>query len=348
MNLFEDTPREDTRLAAVTGAGGFIASHLVETLLERGRSVRAFVHYNALHSLGHLQEVIDTGRAARAEWFMEDRLQVYAGDLLDAGQVAGFVKHADVVMHLAALIGIPYSYRAPQSYLSVNVQGTMNVLEACRRAGVARVIHTSTSEVLGTAEYVPQDEKHPLRTQSPYAASKLAADKFAESYYHSFDLPVVTLRPFNTYGPRQSLRAILPTILAQAMRPDVEAVELGSLDPRRDFTYVSDTVEAYLCAAIAPAKCAGRVYHLGTGATITIAELAERALAVVGIDKPVKTLDKRRRPEASEVMALQSDNARAKAELGWTPKVGLEEGVERTAEWLRPRLERIDVENYII
>jgi len=242
----------------VTGAGGFIGSHLVETLLRSGCSVRALVRYNSRGSWGHLEELKPD---------LQDRLDVRLGDVTDPYLVRDLVAGCGVVFHLAALIGIPYSYRAPASYVATNVGGTLNVLEACRQAGVRRVIVTSTSEVYGTARYTPIDEAHPLQAQSPYAASKIAADKLAESYFCSYDLSVVILRPFNTYGPRQSARAVIPAILAQALAGARE-ICLGNLEPRRDLMFVEDTVQAFLLAAEAPG-IEGETIHFGQGDFIT-------------------------------------------------------------------------------
>jgi NAD dependent epimerase/dehydratase len=316
------------RLCVVTGAGGFIGSHLVEMLLERGAHVRALVHYNALGMIGHLNDV--------ASGPLSDRLQIINGDVCDARCMRELVGGADSVFHLAALVGIPYSYRAPESYVAVNIHGTLNVLEACRDAKVSRILHTSTSETYGSAVRTPMDERHPLQAQSPYSASKIAADKLAESYALSFGLPVTTVRPFNTYGPRQSLRAVIPTILSQALSADCDAIELGSLDPVRDLTFVADTACAYCEIASASLdKVAGRLYNLGTGRGYSIREVAETALRVVGVDKPIRCVPNRERPEKSEVLALISDPSRIAKEVGWHAEVSLETGLGQTAEWLR-------------
>ncbi|NQU44109.1 GDP-mannose 4,6-dehydratase [bacterium] len=330
------------QLCVVTGAGGFIASHLVEALLSRGARVRALVHYNALGAVGHLRDA--TSRSG------SDRLEIVAGDVRDGRCMRELVTGAHVVFHLAALIGIPYSYVAPESYVDTNVKGTLNVLEACRDAGVSRVLHTSTSEVYGTARMVPMDEAHPLQAQSPYAATKIAADKLAESYFLSFQVPVTTVRPFNTYGPRHSLRGVLPTILSQALSDTCDRIELGSLDPVRDLTYVTDTANAYCEIAGAPLETvAGRVYNLGTGHGVSIGDLAKMALRAAGIDKPVVSRTERRRPEASEVMRLISNPARVEAEVGWKAAVSLDEGLRRTVKWLKmhPADER-PVDHYAI
>lgn len=330
------------RLAAVTGAGGFIGSHLVEELLAQGWCVRALVHYNALGSLGHLNAVRDSLPDDAAE-----RLEVVSGDVTDPRCVRALVEGASAVFHLAALIGIPYSYAAPHSYVATNIHGTLNVLEACRDCGVPRLLHTSTSEVYGTAITTPMDEQHPLQAQSPYAATKIAGDKLAESYASAFSLPVTIVRPFNTYGPRQSLRAVLPTIIAQALSPDCPAIQLGALDPVRDLTFVRDTARAFRLIAEAPGeKTSGRVFNLGTGRGISVGSLAALVLETLGIDKPIQVASERQRPAASEVMALISDYTRVRREVGWRPSIALEEGIRLTAEDVRRRLPQLSPEVY--
>lgn len=241
-------------------------------------------------------------------------------------------KGVEVIFHLAALIGIPYSYLAPASYVETNIQGTLNVLQAARALNVGRLIHTSTSEVYGTALRVPIDEDHPLQGQSPYSASKIAADKLAESFWLSFDTPVVTARPFNTYGPRQSTRAVIPTIISQALTG--ESVRLGSLQPTRDFNYVENTVDGFLALATAPGVL-GKTYNLGTGKEISVGDLAAMIFRLVGRELPVQTEADRRRPEKSEVERLLADNSLARRDLSWVPKVDLEEGLRRTIQWTR-------------
>lgn len=323
------------RKALVTGAGGFIGSHLVEALATRGAAVRAFVHYNSASSRGWLEHLSPA---------TVPRVEVFAGDIRDAGRVHAAVDGQEVVFHLAALISIPYSYEAPESYIDTNVRGTLNVLEACRRVGGVRLVQTSTSEVYGTPETVPITEAHPLRAQSPYAVSKIAADKLVESYVHSFELPAVILRPFNTYGPRQSARAVLPTILSQLLAGKKEIV-LGSTWPRRDFTFVEDTVEGFIRAAEAPVAI-GRTIHLGTGHDISMGELAELAMKVLGIRAGVASDPERHRPEKSEVRQLLSSPALARELLGWEPRVGLEAGMRLTADWVRANMARFDTEEY--
>jgi NAD dependent epimerase/dehydratase len=320
----------------VTGAGGFIGSHLVERLDARGYEVRALVHYNALDSWSHLEHLPADVRG---------RLDVVAGDIADAGRVEEVVRGCAVVFHLAALISIPYSYAAPRSYIAANVEGTANVAAACRRLGVRRLVHTSTSEVYGSAQYVPIDERHPLVAQSPYAATKIAADKIVESYANSFGLPAITVRPFNTYGPRQSTRAVLPTIVTQALTGNV--VRLGSLDPVRDLTFVTDTADGFIAAAEAEGGL-GEVVNLGTGEGVSIAALVEEVGRVLGKQLHVETDPQRVRPEKSEVTRLVSDNRKAAALLGWRPRVPLAEGLARTVAALEAHLPRYKVGGYTL
>jgi NAD dependent epimerase/dehydratase len=306
--------------ALVTGAGGFIGSHLVERLVREGYTVRAFVHYNALNSWGHLEKL---PRGILTE------VEVIAGDLADGFMVDLAVRDCALVFHLGALIGIPYSYAAPAAYVSTNIGGTLNVLQACRHHDVGRLLHTSTSEVYGTAQYVPIDERHPLVGQSPYSASKIGADKLAESFWLSFGLPLVIVRPFNTYGPRQSARAVIPTIITQAL---VEgSVRLGATDTVRDFTYVEDTAGGFLAAARAPG-IEGEVLNLGTGEAVSIADLVERVGRRLGKRLAVQHDPERLRPRASEVGRLVSDNSKARRRLSWQPQVDLDEGLARTIE----------------
>ncbi|MFP4579549.1 MAG: SDR family NAD(P)-dependent oxidoreductase [Candidatus Sumerlaeia bacterium] len=329
----------------VTGAGGFIGSHLAQALLKRGAKVRALVHYNALGSIGHLAETRESLSDDESK-----RLEIIAGDVRDGRCMRELIEGSDVVFHLAALIGIPYSYSAPESYIDTNVRGTMHVLEACRDAGVERVIHTSTSEAYGTARTESIREQHLLQAQSPYSASKIAADKLAESYHLSFDLPLITLRPFNTYGPRQSLRAVIPTIMAQVLSEKCDKIRLGSLDPERDLTYVGDTVEAFCMAAEAPIdKACGRLYNLGTGRGISIGDLARMILKITASDKPLVQSAERKRPEKSEVMRLLSDPSRIQKEIGWQAMTPLETGLQATIDWLQAHPAQLaEAEKYII
>jgi NAD dependent epimerase/dehydratase len=306
----------------VTGAGGFIGSHLAERLVRQGAEVHAMVHYNALSSWGNLDFVAPE---------VKPDLHVSLGNIEDSDYVMQACRGMDVVFHLAALIAIPYSYAAPRSYVRANVEGTLNVLEAARRLGVGRVIHTSTSEVYGTALREPIDEAHPLQGQSPYSASKIGADKMAESYWRSFETEVVTLRPFNTFGPRQSARAFIPTIICQAL--DRAEVRLGALDPLRDMTFVSDTVAGYLAAAVTPG-IAGETINLGTGEARSIGDFAARILTLMNVDRPIVQEASRMRPAKSEVGKLVSDNAKARRLMGWSPTVGVDEGLHATIEFV--------------
>jgi NAD dependent epimerase/dehydratase len=315
----------------VTGAGGFIGSHLVEHLLERGAAVRAMVHYDCRPGLANLDY---------APKKVRDRIEVIAGDVCDPFFMRRAVDGTDVVFHLAALIGIPYSYVAPASYAAVNLQGTLNVLEACRGAGVERIVHTSTSECYGTALYTPIDEQHPLQGQSPYSASKIAADKMAEAYHCSFDLPVSVLRPFNTFGPRQSSRAIIPTIAGQLLWGGPE-LRLGSLEPVRDFTYVSDTCEGF-CRMAECEAAIGQVVHLGTGHAVSIGDLVHLLSEITGRSMPIVQTNERKRPPKSEVFTLLSNPTRAREILGWQPRVGLREGLERVVAFIKEQPRRCD------
>jgi len=307
----------------VTGAGGFIGSHLTEALIGAGATTTAMVRYNSGGLIGNLA-FIDAD--------VRKEMRVISGNIEDSDFVYEAVKGQDIVLHLAALIAIPYSYEAPRSYVRTNIEGTLNVLEAARRYDVKRVVHTSTSEVYGTALRAPIDEDHPLQGQSPYSASKIAADKLAESYYRSFATPVMTLRPFNTFGPRQSARAFIPTIISQALERD--EIRLGSLTPVRDMTFVSDTVAGFMAAAATPG-IEGMTLNLGTGKTYSVGWFAERILGLMEVDKPLVQADERMRPAASEVMKLVSDNTRARDTMGWSPKVSLDDGLRRTIEFIR-------------
>jgi len=321
----------------VTGAGGFIGSHVTELLLRSGYSVRALVHYNSRASYGHLSEVSPR---------LRKQLDVRFGDVTDPFRTRDLVAGCDAVLHLAALIGIPYSYAAPASYVATNINGTLNVLEACRHAKVRRVVVTSTSEVYGTALYTPINEKHPLQGQSPYSASKIAADKLAESYFRAFDLPVVILRPFNTYGPRQSARAVIPTVLTQALN-GADKIELGNLGTKRDLTFVEDTARAFLLAATTKG-IEGQTVHFGQGSAVSVGALAKRCLKTVSSKAKLISVKHRLRPEKSEVGLLLCDATKAKELLGWTPEVSLEEGLVRTSEYLRQHLVDYPAEGYVL
>jgi NAD dependent epimerase/dehydratase len=277
---------------------------------------------------------------------VHDEIELVAGDVRDPERVAEAVEGCDVVFHLAALIGIPYSYVAPDSYVQVNVQGTVNVANACRRHEVARLVHTSTSETYGTARIVPIPETHPMQPQSPYSASKIAADNMALSYFHAFDLPVAVVRPFNTYGPRQSTRAVIPTILAQLHR-GVTELKLGSTAPTRDFNYVDDTVSGFLAVAECD-RAVGEVVNIGSGREISVGDLVQLLVEITGSRAHVVTEDERLRPAASEVERLLCDNSRALEWAGWSPKVPLEEGLRRTSDWIRDNLDLVDTPGYSI
>jgi NAD dependent epimerase/dehydratase len=322
----------------VTGAGGFVGSHLTESLLEAGLDVRAMVHYNSLGTWAHLDEL---------ERAKSERLDVIAGDIADPFMVSQAVEGCDVVFHLAALIAIPFSYRAPHSYVATNVVGTLNVLEACRRHAVSRLVHTSTSETYGTAQYTPIDERHPLQGQSPYSASKISADKLVEAYHRSFDLPAATLRPFNTFGPRQSARAVIPTVITQALQGD--RVSLGSLTPVRDLTFVADTVAGFKAVAECD-EAIGQVINVGNGRGISIGDLAARILRLLGREESCRIAqdDARVRPEKSEVFELICDNTRAKDMLGWRPTVSLDDGIAKTVSYVEDNLDRFKAELYCV
>jgi len=310
----------------VTGAGGFIGSHLVDDLLSRGANVTAFVHYNARNDWGMLE-----GRYNDKT----PNLNVIAGDVTDSLFVKKAVSEKEYVFHLAALIGIPYSYTAPESYVNTNVKGTLNVMQACLESGVDRVVHTSTSEVYGTAQYTPIDEKHPLQGQSPYSASKIGADKIAESFYYSFDVPVTIMRPFNTYGPRQSTRAVIPTIITQALTSN--EIKLGSLTPVRDLTYVTDTVQGFIKMAESK-KTAGKTINTGSGRSITIGDLADIIIKLINPNISIVCEKVRVRPEKSEVMELLCDNRLALKLAGWQPEYTLEQGLTQTIEWMKTHI----------
>lgn len=319
----------------VTGAGGFIGSHLVQRLLDEGARVRAFVRYNSRNDRGAL------------EWLpAEQRSQIeyVVGDLKDGEAVRQSVKGCQVVFHLGALIAIPYSYVNPLDFVQTNVLGTAHVLAACRDYGVERLVHTSTSEVYGTARYAPIDEEHPLQGQSPYSASKIGADKLVEAFGRSFDLPVVTIRPFNTYGPRQSARAVIPTTIVQALTQS--EVRLGSLEPTRDLNYVADTCDGFVRAALAGPEVIGETINLGQGWEISIGQLAQRIIALVGRGQPIVTDPARVRPADSEVFRLIADNRKAARLLGWRPRTALDDGLRATIDYVAAHLDRYKADIY--
>ena len=310
----------------VTGADGFIGSHLVERLVAQGYDVTAFVMYNSFNSVGWLEAIDERVRRST---------RIIAGDLRDFDSVRGAAKGSDACMHLGALIAIPYSYRAPEAYLDTNVRGTLNILRSAADLGFGRVIHTSTSEVYGSAQRVPIDENHPLQGQSPYSASKIAADQLVYSYYCSFNLPVVTIRPFNTFGPRQSARAVIPTVISQLAKSP--KVRLGATTPTRDFTYVGDTVDGLIAGLNADEGAIGEVINLGTGFDISVGDTARLIADIMGKPIEIETQAERLRPEKSEVQRLQSNNQKASSLMGWKPRFGgidgLRQGLEETINW---------------
>ena len=317
----------------VTGAGGFIGSHLVERLLELDADVTAFVRYNSRNDRGVLDLIGERRRA----------LHIVSGEIRELETVRRLVKDSDVVFHLAALVGIPYSYVHPNEVVEVNTIGTLNVLTAAKDAGTKKVVVTSTSEVYGSALHVPIGEDHPKQPQSPYSASKIASDAIALSFYQSLDLPVAVVRPFNTYGPRQSDRAIIPTIISQALTK--RDIQLGNTAPTRDFTYVTDTAEGILKVGECDASV-GQEINLGSGRKISIGDLAGMIAAIVGRDVTISRREERVRPPKSEVVRLLADNAKAKRLVGWAPGVPLEEGLKRTVEWVREHLGLYDPDSY--
>jgi NAD dependent epimerase/dehydratase len=318
----------------VTGAGGFIGSHLVERLHAEGAQVRALVRYNSRGDIGLLSHLPDEARK---------EIEIIGGDIRDSSAILKAAENVEIVFHLGALISIPYSYFHPREVAESNFIGTLNVLMACQQNKVVRMIHTSTSEVYGTARYAPIDEAHPLQGQSPYSASKIGADKLAESFYCAYNLPVVTVRPFNTYGPRQSARAIIPTIITQVLGSNT--LKLGNLESTRDFTYVDDTVDGFIKAA-QTAGVEGQTFNLGTGSEIRVGELAEKIMQLAGRQVEIQVEALRMRPDRSEVMRLISDNSLARKALDWTPRVSLDVGLGRVIEWLRPRLDMYKVGKY--
>jgi len=319
----------------VTGAGGFIGSHLTERLVELGFNVTAFIKYNSKNNWGWLE---------KSKYLKE--IKIITGDIRDYDSVKDAMKGIDTVFHLAALIGIPYSYVSPLAYIHTNVEGTYNVLQAARELGVEKIIHTSTSEVYGTAQFVPISEYHPVIPQSPYSASKAAADFLALSYYRSFELPVTILRPFNTYGPRQSARAVIPTIVAQILSRNRE-IKLGNIHSTRDFNYIADIVEAF----IEISKCdnaIGKVVNAGSGVEISIENLVKEISSLMGIEIRIKQEEQRMRPEKSEVMRLVCDNSQIKSLTNWVPKYDLISGLKLTVEWIKENVDNYKYEIYNI
>lgn len=318
----------------VTGADGFIGSHLTELLVRTGCSVTALSQYDSFGHNGWLDDLSEDVRAS---------IEIHRGDIRDPSFVQRIVDGKQTVFHLAALIAIPYSYAAPHSYVSVNVNGTLNILEACRSIGIHRLVHTSTSEVYGTAQFTPISEDHPLVAQSPYAASKIGADMMVTAYARSFDLPAVILRPFNTYGPRQSERAVLPTIIRQAIDPECEAIHVGNLTPIRDFNYVEDIAEAFAAAGITDRLEFGIPYNAGSGIGVTIEETASLICKICGTNKPIENDENRHRPENSEVFELLANAENFQKTTGWMSNVNLRDGLTKTIEWWRQQYDKTNL-----
>lgn len=320
----------------VTGAGGFIGSHLVEKLATHGAEVKAFVRYNSRNDIGLLSQLPEE---------LGSKVEIITGDLRDLPAIQSATRDVEIVFHLGALIAIPYSYKHPAEVVESNILGTMNVLLASRENKVVRIVHTSTSEVYGSAIRLPIDENHPLQGQSPYSASKIGADKLAESFYCAFELPVVTIRPFNTYGPRQSARAVIPSIIIQALKH--KKIHLGNLDAQRDFTYVTDTVDGFLCAAEV-VNLEGKTINLGSGKKISIFELVGEISTLLNKKIEVEVELKRLRPSKSEVTTLLSDNHLALELLKWAPQVDLQTGLRKTIQWISEHTQFYDASNYQI
>lgn len=319
----------------ITGADGFIGSHLAEALVLAGADVTALSMYNSFDQYGWLDHSPQDIRAA---------MHMVRGDVRDPHQMKALVAGQQIIFHLAALIAIPYSYVSPASYVDTNIHGTLNLLTAARECGVERFVHTSTSEVYGTAQFTPITEAHPLQGQSPYSASKIGADVMVESFYRSFDLPTVTLRPFNTYGPRQSERAVISTIIRQVLDPRCEVIRIGDMTPKRDFNYVNDTVAAFLVVAQTPASFDGHTFNSGSGRMVTIQETLDTILQLSGCTKEIVQEEARTRPEKSEVFALMADAGKLAAATDWTPKTSLELGLKKTLSWWTDNLGYIRAE----
>lgn len=327
----------------ITGADGFIGSHLTEELIKQGFDVKAFVYYNSFNSWGWLDS---------SPQEIKKELEVFSGDVRDPHGVKSAMKSCDIVLHLASLIAIPYSYHSPDTYVDTNIKGTLNIMQAARELEITKVVHTSTSEVYGSAQYVPIDENHPLQGQSPYSASKIGADQMALSYYRSFNTPVSIIRPFNTYGPRQSARAVIPTIITQ-LAAGIEKIKLGALTPTRDFNFVKDTVQGFI-SIMKSEKSIGEVINVGSNFEVSIEDTAKLIAEVMGVNIEIETDEIRLRPEKSEVERLWADNQKAKELLNWEPKYGGREGFKRglkeTAEWFKEKknLDQYKVDIYNI
>jgi UDP-glucose 4-epimerase len=317
----------------VTGADGFIGSHLTEALATAGANVTALVQYNSFGEIGWLADLPEDLKA---------KINIQTGDVRDPHLIKNLVNGNEIVFHLAALIGIPYSYLSPQSYLETNVGGTLNILEACRNNPGVKLVQTSTSEVYGTAIFTPISETHPLQAQSPYSASKIGADHIVQSYQNSFDVNAAILRPFNTYGPRQSERAVIPTIIRQLLDPGCKTIKLGSIDPVRDFNYIDDTVNAFLALSTSQKVRAGQIYNVGSGRGITIEKTIELLMNITGIKKPLETDQRRIRPLKSEVHELIADATKLKNCCDWQSKTSLQDGLTKTVRWWQKRFELED------
>lgn len=320
----------------VTGAEGFIGSHLVEELAEKNYEIKALYQYNSQNNTGNLEFLPED---------IKNKIDIIGGDIRDPFLIRKVIEGSDVVFHLASLIAIPYSYIAPLSYIKTNTEGTLNVMQACLDFNIKKIIHTSTSETYGTAIYSPIDEKHPLQAQSPYSASKIGADKIVESYHKSFNLPVSTIRPFNCFGPRQSARAVIPTIIMQALTNNI--IKLGSLEPVRDFTFVKDTVSAFINIAESD-NSIGQVINIGTGKGINIGDLSKKICELMNKNLPIKSEDNRIRPQNSEVLKLICNNEKAKKLLNWEPKYSLKEGLNQTIEFIKKNIEIFKIKEYNI
>lgn len=320
----------------VTGAGGFIGSHLVERLVILGAKVKAFVRYNSTNSWGWL----DTFPKE-----LQSEIEICRGDIRDFYSLNNTLKDIDIIFHLAALIAIPYSYKSPESYIKTNIEGTLNILHAGLNNEIKRIVHTSTSEVYGSAQYVPIDEKHPLYAQSPYSATKIGADKLAESFYLSFNLPVSIIRPFNTYGPRQSLRAVIPTIILQALTTNI--IKIGDVTPTRDLTYVEDTVDGFIKIVESP-NSIGEIINVGSNFEIAIRDLVIKIGNLLNKELIIDSQEERFRPSKSEVERLWADNSKAKKLLGWKPKYSIDEGLKLTIDWLKENISKYKPEIFNI
>lgn len=328
-----------TKKILVTGADGFIGSHLVEELVRQGCNVRAFVMYNSFNSWGWLDNSPEEIR---------DNLEIVSGDIRDPYGVRKAMEDCQIVLHLAALIAIPYSYHSPDTYIDTNIKGTLNILQAAKEIGVEKVVHTSTSEVYGTAKFVPITEDHPLQGQSPYSASKIGADQLAMSFYHSFGTPVAIIRPFNTYGPRQSARAVIPTVITQ-IASGKQKIKLGAIHPTRDFNYIKDTVGGFIAVA-GSEHSLGEIINIGSNFEISIGDTTQIITKLMGVDVEIETDEIRLRPDKSEVERLWADNSKAKKLLGWEPsyagREGLENGLSETIQWFRENFKLYKVDFY--